>query len=136
MRVAAGRDSIAREYATAFELTFEIGAPALEHARRDALSWDDAVVETFLTLLAQVPDTHVARRHGLARALEVSERARTVAAAGGVRTPGGRLAITEMARQLTDGSGAVNPGTTADLTTAAIFVVLVGGGWSEHSEIR
>jgi triphosphoribosyl-dephospho-CoA synthase len=89
-----------------------------------------------LTLLAQVPDTHVARRHGLARAVDISERARAVLAAGGVRTADGRLAITAMARQLTDGSGAANPGATADLTTAAIFVVLVGGGWSEHSEIR
>jgi triphosphoribosyl-dephospho-CoA synthase len=133
MRLAAGRDSIAREYATAFELTFEIGAPALERARRDALSWDDAVVETFLTLLARVPDTHVARRHGLARALEVSERALAVVAAGGVRTTDGRQAIAEMARQLTNGSAAANPGTTPDLTAAAIFVVLLGGGWSEHS---
>ena len=33
MRLAADRDGIAREYATAFETTFEIGAPALERAR-------------------------------------------------------------------------------------------------------
>jgi triphosphoribosyl-dephospho-CoA synthase len=136
MRLAAGRDSIAREYATAFELTFGIGAPALERARRDALSWDDAVVETFLTLLDQVPDTHIARRHGSARALEVSELARAVLATGGVRTADGRRAIAEMTRRLTDGSRAANPGTTADLTTAAIFVVLVGGGWSEYATIR
>src|SRR2546430_1190760 len=52
MRLAAERDSIAREYITAFELTFLTGVPALERARGDALSWDDAVVETFLSLLA------------------------------------------------------------------------------------
>jgi triphosphoribosyl-dephospho-CoA synthase len=136
MRLAADRDSIAREYATAFELTFEIGAPALERARRDALSWDDAVVETFLRLLAQVPDTHIVRRHGSARAVEVSEQARAVLAAGGVRTPDGRHAITEMACRLTDGSQVANPGTTADLTTAAIFVVLLRGGWSEYAANR
>jgi len=136
MRLAAGRDSIAREYATAFELTFELGAPALERARFDALSWDDAVVETFLTLLAQVPDTHIVRRRGSARALEVSEQARQVLAAGGVRTADGRRAIEDMACQLSDGSRAANPGTTADLTTAAIFVMLVAGGWSEYAPIR
>src|SRR5436190_2115281 len=48
LRLAAGRDSIAREYATAFELTFVTGVPALERARRDGLSWPDAIVETFL----------------------------------------------------------------------------------------
>ena len=37
MRLAADRDGIAREYATAFEVTFEIGAPALDRARRDGL---------------------------------------------------------------------------------------------------
>ena len=33
MRLAADRDGIAREYATAFEVTFETGAPALDRAR-------------------------------------------------------------------------------------------------------
>src|SRR5947199_144397 len=64
MRLAADRDGIAREYATAFEVTFETGAPVLNRARREGLSWDDAVVETFLTVLAAGPDTHVARRGG------------------------------------------------------------------------
>src|SRR5206468_5886184 len=39
MRLAAGRDGIAREYATAFEVTFGTGVPALDRARRDGLSW-------------------------------------------------------------------------------------------------
>lgn len=136
MRLAADRDGIAREYATAFEVTFDIGAPALEHARRDGLSWEDAVVETFLTLLARTPDTHVARRHGAARAADVTQHARTALAAGGVRSAAGRLAIAEMDRALGDGRNAANPGTTADLTAAATFVVLLGGGWaSEHARV-
>ena len=49
MRLAANRDGIAREYATAFAATFEIGAPTLARARSDGLCWDDATVETFLT---------------------------------------------------------------------------------------
>ena len=66
MRLAADRDGIAREYADSFEATFEIGAPALERARADGLGWSEAVVETFLTLLAARPDTHIARRGGAA----------------------------------------------------------------------
>ena len=42
MRLAADRDGIAREYATAFEATFGTGVPALEQARGAGLSWDDA----------------------------------------------------------------------------------------------
>jgi triphosphoribosyl-dephospho-CoA synthetase len=34
-----------------------------------------------------------------------------------------------MDRALRDARNVANPGTTADLTAAAAFVVLVGGGW-------
>jgi triphosphoribosyl-dephospho-CoA synthase len=132
MRLAAGRDGVAREYATSFETTFGVGAPALARARGEGLSWDDAGVETFLALLAASPDTHVVRRGGAALAAEVSERAGAVLAAGGVRTSAGRRALAEMDRALRDwgeGSNRANPGTTADLTAAAIFVVLLDGGW-------
>ncbi len=130
MRLAAGRDLVAREYATAFEVTFETAVPALDRARRDGVSWDEAVVETFLTLLAAGPDTHVVRRGGAARAEDVSQRARTALAAGGIRSAAGRDAIDQMDRALRDPRNIANPGTTADLTAAAIFVVLLAGGWN------
>jgi triphosphoribosyl-dephospho-CoA synthase len=129
MRLAAERDGIAREYVTVFETTFETGVPALDRARRDGLAWDDAVVETFLKILAAGPDTHVVRRSGAAMADEVSRRARNVLAAGGVRSEAGRRAIDEMDAALRDARNSGNPGTTADLTTAAVFVVLLQGGW-------
>jgi triphosphoribosyl-dephospho-CoA synthase len=132
MRLAAHRDGVAREYATAFETTFGIGVPVLEQARRDGLPWDDAVVETFLKLLAHAPDTHIARRGGDAVAKAASDQARRALEAGGVRSAAGRHAINEMERTLrTDLPGSAkpnvgNPGTSADLTAAAIFVVLLG----------
>jgi triphosphoribosyl-dephospho-CoA synthase len=125
MRLAADRDGIAREYATGFATTFGTGAPAIERARQDGLDWDDAVVEVFLTLLAAAPDTHVARRGGAELAADVSRRARAALDAGGVRSPEGRAAINEMDRALRDPRHTANPGTTADLTAAAIFVALV-----------
>lgn len=130
MALAAGRDGIAREYATNYAATFELGAPTLSRARRDGLSWDDAIVETYLTLLAGVPDTLVARKLGEAAAVDISRRSRNVLAAGGVRSPGGRRRTAALDRALRDDSNARNPGTTADLTAAAIFVVLLEGGWS------
>jgi triphosphoribosyl-dephospho-CoA synthase len=128
MRLAAHRDGVAREYATAFAVTFEIAAPVLEQARRDGLCWDDAIVETFLTLLARAPDTHVARRGGDAAAQAVSDHAARVLAAGGVRSDTGQRAVDEMRRTLRDPRNLGNPGTAADLTAAAIFVVLLRGG--------
>jgi triphosphoribosyl-dephospho-CoA synthase len=130
MQLAAERDGVAREYATDFATTFEIGAPALERARQDGLTWGESVVETYLTLLAAAPDTHIARKLGAEAAATVSALARDVRAAGGVRTKSGRDALTRMDRALRDPRNTRNPGTTADLTAAAIYVVLLGGGWS------
>ena len=135
MRLAARRDGIAREYETGFLTTFGTGAPALHRARRDGLSWSDATVETFLTLLAAAADTHIARRAGDAMAREVSRAARAALEAGGVRSEAGRRAIDEMDRRLRDPRHVANPGTTADLTAAAIFVVVLEGGWSPQSRL-
>ena len=133
MRLAADRDAIAREYATAFEITFSTAVPALNRARADGLSWDDAIVETFLTVLAAVPDTHIARRGGAGLAGDVSRGARGVLDAGGVRSGSGRQAIETFDRTLRADGHRANPGTTADLTAAAIFVVLAGGGWTSQA---
>ena len=129
MRLAADRDGVAREYDTGFAATFDIGAPALRQARADGLGWDDAIVETFLTLLAAAPDTHIARRAGVDRATSVSRLAVSVLADGGVRTDGGRQSVARFDRSLRDERHLANPGTTADLTAAAIFVVLLEDGW-------
>jgi triphosphoribosyl-dephospho-CoA synthase len=125
MRLAADRDGIAREYADSFEATFEIGAPALERARADELGWSEAVVETFLTLLAARLDTHIARRGGAALAAQATRFAAEALAEGGVRSAAGLKAIDEMDRALRDERHHGNPGTTADLTAASIFVVLL-----------
>jgi triphosphoribosyl-dephospho-CoA synthase len=125
MRLAAERDGIAREYATGFETTFTRSAPALTRARHDGLSWSDAIVETFLSLLAHQVDTHIVRRTGLEAAERVSALARGALDAGGVRTAAGRTAIEHMHESMHDARNSHNPGTTADLTAAAIFVTLI-----------
>ena len=132
MMLAVERDAIAREYATDFRTTFEIGAPALRRARADHLPWRDAVVEAYLTLLATAPDTHIARKLGLEAAVTVQQRGRAVLAAGGVRTAAGRDAIAALDRELRDDANTLNPGATADLSGAAIYAVLLDGGWRGH----
>lgn len=134
MRLAADRDTIAREYVSGFEITFNTGVPALTRARCDHLSWDDAIVETYLMLLSAIPDTHIARRGGAALSADVSRRAKNVLAAGGVRSARGRQEIDAFDRALREDGHVANPGTTADLTAAAIFVMLLDGGW--HAATR
>jgi triphosphoribosyl-dephospho-CoA synthase len=130
MALAAERDAVAREYTTGFRLTFEVGAPALAEARRRGLSWSDATVECFLALLAAGPDTHVARKLGRSEAERISERAREVLAAGGTGSTVGRAELAAFDQELRDMRNSRNPGTTADLTCAALFVVILEDGWN------
>ena len=129
MALARDRDAIAREYATDFATTFEIGAPGLHRALSDGLAWREAIVEVYLALLAAAPDTHIARKLGTEAAVTVQRRARAVLDAGGVRTAAGRDATAALDRELRDEANTLNPGATADVTGAAIYVVLLEGGW-------
>ena len=136
MALAAERDAIAREYVTDFQTTFDAGAPVLRRGLAAGLSWSDAIVETYLTLLAAWPDSHIARKLGPEEAVRVQRRAREVIDAGGVRTPAGRAAIAALDRALRDERNTKNPGATADLTGAAICVVLLEGGWGRRDGRR
>jgi triphosphoribosyl-dephospho-CoA synthase len=129
MELAAERDAIAREYVTDFALTFETGVPAVLAARREGLAWSDTVVEAYLALLDATPDTHIARKLGAAEAAAISLQARAVRAAGGTRSPEGRRALGLLDAELRDQRNRRNPGTTADLTCAALFVVILEEGW-------
>jgi triphosphoribosyl-dephospho-CoA synthase len=129
MRLAADRDSVASEYATTYAITFETALPALRDARGLGLPWREAVVETYLTILAAFPDTLVARKLGRATAEEISYRAAAIQRLGGVRTEAGRAALEQFDVELRDPHNRRNPGTTADLTCSAIFVALAVDGW-------
>jgi triphosphoribosyl-dephospho-CoA synthase len=129
MALASKRDAIAREYVTAFALTFDVGVPAIRAARRDGLTWTEAAVEAYLRLLDSTADTHIARKLGQAEAEAVSRSAGEILKAGGIRTAEGREALAALDAELRDSRNRRNPGTTADLTCAALFVVILEGGW-------
>jgi triphosphoribosyl-dephospho-CoA synthase len=127
MAGAAERDSVASEYVTDYALTFDTGIPALVAALDDGLAVRESIVELHLRLLEQAPDTLIARKRGPDAAARVSAGAREVLAAGGVRTAVGRRALRSFDSSLRESGNALNPGTTADLVTATLFVALVEG---------
>ena len=129
MRLAAGRDSVAAEYAGDFAVTFGTGLPAFRSARAEGLPWEGAVIETFMALLAAHPDTLIARKLGGDVAGVVSQRAAGIILVGGSRTAAGRAELAAFDADLRDPQNSYNPGTTADLTAAAIFVALIEDGW-------
>ncbi len=127
MAAAAQRDTIASEYVTDYAVTFELGLPALSDALGDGLRPRDAAVELALRLLASVPDTLIARKRGAEAASRVAADARQVLTAGGVRSARGRTALAGFDASLRRDGNALNPGTTADLVTAVLFVALLEG---------
>jgi triphosphoribosyl-dephospho-CoA synthase len=127
MAAAAERDSVAAEYARDFSVTYGIGLPALGGALDAGLRVRDAVVELFLAILSAVPDTLIARKRGRDAAERVSAGAADALAAGGVRSEPGRAAVAELDASLRADGNALNPGTTADLVTAVLFVALLDG---------
>ena len=125
MGQARDRDALAREYVTDFEITFEVGLTALQRILEQGAGISEAVVQTFLSILAQVPDTLIARKKGIEAAREVSGRAGQVLKRGGIFSKKGQTEIKRLDLALRDKGHTLNPGTTADLTAAVLFVYLV-----------
>jgi triphosphoribosyl-dephospho-CoA synthase len=86
-----------------------------------------ATVHTFLKILANHPDTLIARKSGEEMAQNVSERAATALELGGLETPEGREMLREMDKSLQQEDGKLNPGTSADLLVGVIFCALIFG---------
>ncbi len=125
MRLAAGRDAIAREYASDFRTTFTVGLPTLRRLRARHLSLAHAISQTYLSILAGATDTLIARRHGTEAAERVSRAAAAALQAGGVLTASGRRRIAALDRRLRASRPPQNPGATADLTVAALMALLL-----------
>ena len=128
MAMAAGRDDVARQYATGFA---DVAAAAGRLAGRvTPAAWEWPVLDLFLGLLSGRPDTHIARRCGVAVAEDVRRRAaamwQPIGPGDGPPDPAepavlDRNAFQAFDRFLRTGSPRKNPGTTADLTCAALF---------------
>jgi triphosphoribosyl-dephospho-CoA synthase len=127
MALAQERDSVARQYATDFETVLDVALPCLARATDFDSRWERHVVHLHLTLMRDVPDTLIARRCGGEVALAAAQRAGVVLQAGGPDTDVGRRRLAELDKWLRTGDNRRNPGTTADLVTAALFAALREG---------
>ena len=135
MALAAGRDSIALQYSNGYAELFGLalpglppgllalpaarGAPAATAAAAPAAT-AAAVQRVYLALLAQLPDSHIVRKHGPALAHTVMKQAQAWWARARAGEPlhadAGFAAWDSALKQQR-----INPGTSADLTVAALF---------------
>jgi triphosphoribosyl-dephospho-CoA synthase len=126
MVAAAARDAIARQYATGFADVFGIGAAALAAARDRGLDRPGATLAVYLAFLAARPDTHVARKHGLGPAEEIRRIALTFRDRLATTADPSHLHADLLAWDAALKARGLNPGTSADLTVATLFVGHLG----------
>lgn len=124
MKLAADRDMVARQYANGFADVFDFGVPAFLVGFERFGSVEAAIIDSQLRWLAEYPDSLIARKNGAEVADDVRRRAAEVLRLGGLATPEGRRAGVQLDRHLRRNGNRLNPGTTADLITACLFVAL------------
>ena len=141
MGLAAERDRIARQYRDGFEELFDqigslTGADLAPAAMCPASVAPDpttvvAVQRIYLSLLSNEPDSHIVRKHGEAVAHSVMRSAaawyerlyaREDSGAGAEDDPGFAAWDQSLKRR------GINPGTTADLTVAALMLAALSRG--------
>ncbi len=122
MTLAADRDSVASEYANAFQITLGTAAPALRELWKQCDDWEDAIIRLQLQLMSDFPDTLIARKRGFAEAEQSAERARTALDAEDFAT-----GLSQFDAWLRQDGNQRNPGTTADLIVACLFVAMRDG---------
>ncbi len=128
MSLAQDRDLVARQYAHGFLDVLALGVPTLHESFWFHGCVEAAVIECQLAWLATHSDSLIARKCGERVAGRVRHRAgEIVHHPDDMRTPEGRTAGRELDAYLRSDGHRLNPGTTADLVTACLFVALREG---------
>jgi len=125
-KIAAGYDDICSEWVRNYPITFDSAYPYLT-AQLKRGDLNTAVVHTFLKVLSEHPDTFIARKVGVEKARKVSLDAKKVLELGGLATSEGKKSLRELDRRLRKSGNLLNPGTTADLTAAALALCTLSG---------
>jgi triphosphoribosyl-dephospho-CoA synthase len=128
MAGAAARDRIAEQYATGFADVFEIGVARLRSGLSRWTSEHWATTFAYLGFLAGMPDSHIARKSGLERAQAVCAMARLFDRLMQDAGDPEHLAARLMTFDADLKSAGLNPGTSADLTVASLFVLRLQDG--------
>lgn len=121
MHLAAERDRIANAYVSVYADVFDFALPALQEARAESPTDSTLSITTLhMALLAEFPDTHVARKFGSETAEAIQQEARAL------RPQWFPIATAKTLPALQDFDAklkhrGLNPGTTADFVVTTLF---------------
>jgi len=127
-KIASEYDSICSEWVNNYRITFEIGYPYFKkQIEKSSNDINLATVNAFLKILAEVPDTLIARKTGKEKALKVSMEAKRILKLGGLKTEIGKKELVNFDKMLRASSNSLNPGTTADIVSAVLALNILEG---------
>lgn len=115
MSMSAKNDIVAREWVDGFKRSFD-AADKITKKRRTG-TMNDATVLSYLELLAEEPDTFIAKKYDMEKALYVQGLAIDVLER--------RMTLKELSQRLF--LEKINPGSTADIVIAGLFIALLSG---------
>jgi triphosphoribosyl-dephospho-CoA synthase len=115
MQISAKNDMVAREWVDGFRRSFE--AAEKIYSKRKTGTMNDATVLSYLELLAEEPDTFVAKKYDMNKAVYVQGLALDVLER--------RMTLKELSHRLSVEK--INPGSTADIIIAGLFIALLSG---------
>lgn len=133
MEIAKDRDAIAQQYVTGYRRIFEVGVPLLAQGRKIFEALPQAIVFAHVALMANQADSLIERKCGS----EVAKNSQTIAAKANdildsneptqVQLESYWAAVGELDFWLRSDGHRRNPGTTADLIAASLFVAIYNG---------
>jgi triphosphoribosyl-dephospho-CoA synthase len=115
MSLSAKNDMVARQWVDGFRRSFEAATKISEKRRTGTMN--DATVLSYLELLSEEPDTFIAKKYDMEKALYVQGLAIDVLER--------RMTLQELLQRLFIEK--INPGSTADIIIAGLFIALLNG---------
>ncbi len=121
MQAASDRDKVAAQYHSNFDAIFNLGLPILQ-SQKGAKNAAWLTTQVYLTFLAAFPDSHIVRKHGEKIAADIQQQANQHLTMFNIsnnpKLYQGKLLAWDNALKQKQ----INPGTSADLTVATLFV--------------
>lgn len=120
-------DLIARQYTNNFKFCRDLIENWLISENDIFKSKSDLVLNIFLKILSQEPDSLIFRKNNLATALKIQKKAQKIQIYKIEQAKLRNILISKLNNYMNSKNGKLNPGTTADLTAVVIFICILFG---------
>jgi len=117
MAESAEKDRICEELSSGLQIIFADALPCFEKNKKKEKDVRKAIQKTYLCILSKYPDTLIEKKKGKVCAKAVSKKAR--------ETLAGKTSIECFDEYLRTHGNSLNPGTSADLIAATIFLDMI-----------